>query len=830
MKKLIFSIMTLIGILATVNAQEISNKEAKGDKYYFVYSFDKAIDCYTHTKQLTVEGQRKLALSYSNMSRNIEAEPIWLGIINSKIRVLPEDYYNYAMTLKSNGKYDEASKWMATYSSIKPNDTRAVNYAFNNDHLQYLKKDNGIYKIKHLDINSDADDFGICYYYNDKVVYSTSRTGTKMIVRKYNWTGKPFWDMYIADVDSGQLVNSEKFSKKLNSKYHDGPASFSNNGNYIAYTRNNYKTVKDRVIQLQIYFSSIKDDNWSEPESFFLNSEEYSVGQPCLTSDGNTMYFTSDMPGGMGGTDIYRVTKNAKGEWGSKENLGNAINTEGDELFPFIDEKNRSFYFTSNGHYGLGGLDIFSCEQNGSGFSKVYNAGSPINTQYDDFAAVISNKERNGYFVSNRAGSSDDLYSLDFIDVEVTPIPNADIMFTVNVPKNIPGIRRVRETFPVRNYIFFDLGSPEIPDRYVMLKKDQVKDFKEDQLEVFTPKKLSGRSARQMTVYYNVINILGDRMGKNPAAVVRLEGASMEGEPNGLVMAENVKTYLVDVFGISASRIKTEGRIKPRIPSEKEGFTKELELLREGDRRVSIWSETPELMMEFQSDPDAPLKPVEIVLNQETPLDSYISFSVAGGKDSVSSWELIVKDKEGVSQKFGPYTLDKVYMPGKSFLKTNAEGDFKVTMVGQTQNGTEVTKDTIVHMVLWTPSEREQGMRFSILYEFNKSESILIYEKYLTDIVVPKIPAGGKVIISGYTDIVGIESHNMKLSLARANDVSTIMNDALKKLGRTDVKFEVNGFGEDNNVSPFENSSVEERFYNRTVIIDIIPQIESTDL
>jgi outer membrane protein OmpA-like peptidoglycan-associated protein len=824
MKKLIFSIITLIGIIATVNAQEVSRRETKGDKHYFVYSFDKAIDCYTHTKQLSVEGQRKLAKSYINMGRNIESEAIWLDIINGKIRVLAEDYYNYAMTLKSNGKYEEAAKWMMAYSKLRPDDTRAGNYQFNNRYLSNLQNDNGIYTIRNLDINSDADEFGLCYYYNNKVVYSTSRTGTKMIVRKYNWTGKPFWDMYIADVDSGQLVNSEKFSKKLNGKLHDGPASYSNNGNFIAFTRNNYnKAGKDRVVELQIFFSSSKDGKWLEPEPFFLNSEEYSVGQPCLTSDGNVMYFTSDMPGGMGGTDIYKVTKTAGGKWGNKENLGNTINTEGDEMFPFLDEKNRTFYFSSNGHYGLGGLDIFVSELNGSGFSQVYNAGSPLNSQYDDFSAVVSNKERNGYFISNRAGGSggDDIYSFAFIDVVKSAVP--DIQFIVHAPENIPEVRRVRETFPIRNYIFFDLGSTEIPDRYVMLKKDQVKGFKEDRLEVFTPKKLSGRSNRQMIAYYNVMNILGDRMGRNPAAVVRLSGSSMQGDEDGLAMAESVKKYLVDIFGIKASRIKTEGRIKPRIPSEKEGFTKELDLLREGDRRVSVWSETPELMMEFQTGPDAPLKPVEIISNQETPLDSYISFSVDGGKDSVSSWELIVTDKMGTSQRFGPYTMNRVYMSGKTFLKAKPEGDFKVTMIAQTSDGTEVVKDTTVHMVLWTPSEREEGMRFSVLYEFNQSESILIYDKYLTDVVVPKIPAGATVIISGYTDVVGTESHNMELSLARAKDVSVIIKDALAKSGRTDVKFEVNGFGEDNNLSPFENGSPEERFYNRTVIIDIIP-------
>jgi outer membrane protein OmpA-like peptidoglycan-associated protein len=398
-----------------------------------------------------------------------------------------------------------------------------------------------------------------------------------------------------------------------------------------------------------------------------------------------------------------------------------------------------------------------------------------------------------------------------------------EVKFSVYSPLNIPAERRVRETFPLRNYIFFDLGSTEIPDRYVLLRKDQVKDFKEDQLEVFKPKKLSGRSDRQMTVYYNVINILGDRLGKNPSAVVRLTGASMEGNEDGLAMAESVKKYLVSVFGINASRINTEGRVKPRIPSEQPGATKELVLLREGDHRVSIASETPALLMEFQSGPDALLKPVEIVGIQEAPLDSYVTFNVEGAQEAFSSWSLEVRDEKGAVQNFGPYTQEKVSIPGKSILGTRPEGNFKVTMVGKPKNGKNVKKETAVHMVLWTPPKEEEAMRYSIIFEINESQAITIYEKYLTDIVTPKIPKNGTVIIHGHTDIIGDEVHNMELSLARANEVSGIIKSALSKSGRTDVKFEVYGFGEDQSLAPFANNFAEERFYNRTVIIDIIP-------
>jgi outer membrane protein OmpA-like peptidoglycan-associated protein len=297
----------------------------------------------------------------------------------------------------------------------------------------------------------------------------------------------------------------------------------------------------------------------------------------------------------------------------------------------------------------------------------------------------------------------------------------------------------------------------------------------------------------------------------------------MEGVPDGLAMAESVKRYLVGVFGIDATRISTEGRIRPRIPSEQPGGTKELVLLRESDRRVSIASDSPALMMEFQTGPDALLKPVEIVGVQEAPIDSYVSFNVEGAKEAFSSWALEVRDEKGALQKFGPYTQESVSIPGKSILGTRPGGDYKVTMIGQTKSGKTVNKETSVRMTLWTPPQNEEAMRYSIIFEFNDSKAISVYDKYLTDIVSPKIPKDGTVIIHGHTDIIGDEANNMELSLARANEVRSIIEKALSKAGRSDVKFEVYGFGEDQFSAPYVNDTPEERFYNRTVIIDIIP-------
>lgn len=402
-------------------------------------------------------------------------------------------------------------------------------------------------------------------------------------------------------------------------------------------------------------------------------------------------------------------------------------------------------------------------------------------------------------------------------------IKDREVQFTVNSPSNIPGESRMTEVFPLRNYVFFNEGSTEIPNRYVVLNKTQATNFKENQLELFAPKNLADRSKRQMTVYYNVLNILGERMQQNPSATITLVGSSNKENSDGLEMAESVKSYLVNVFDITASRIATKGQEKPSIPSEQPGAKLELVLLREGDRRVSIESNSPDLLMEFQSGPDASLKPVQIVTSQEAPIDSYITFNNKGAGEALSYWSLQVADEQGKAQAFGPYTEDEVKIPGKSILGSRPEGDYTVKMIGQTKSGKIVEKETPVHMVLWTPSKTVEGMRYSIIYEFNTSKTIKMYEKYLTEVVTPKIPVGATVIIKGHTDIIGEEAYNQKLSLSRANDIKNIIVAALAKTGRKDVKFDVSGYGENENNAPFENKTPEERFYNRTVIIDIIP-------
>lgn len=405
--------------------------------------------------------------------------------------------------------------------------------------------------------------------------------------------------------------------------------------------------------------------------------------------------------------------------------------------------------------------------------------------------------------------------------IEVIKTLPKKVAFSINAPQIERIESRMREVFPLRNYVFFTLGSNEIPSRYVLLNKDQASKFKEEQVQFSVSKKRTKRSERQMTVYYNLLNILGDRMQKNPKSTIKLVGSSENGISEGLVMATNVKHYLTRVFNIDSTRIGLEGSIKPAHPSERVGGKLELDLLREGDRRVMIESNSPELLMEFQSG-DAPLRAVELTSSDWVENNDQIMIHADGAKEAYKNWILELKDSNGKTVNFGPYKKDSVAISRKDLLKNQQQGTFVAVLIGTTQNGDVVKKETTMRVLPLEKAEIIESIRFSVIYEFNESKSNAIYEKYLTEIVVEKIPMHATVIIKGYTDIIGEDNYNQNLSLARATDVKNTLAESLEKRGRSDVKFEIFGYGEDARYSIFENTYPEERFYNRTVVIDII--------
>ena len=416
MKTAFISMILLATLAFNSKAQEISKREKRGDKYAFSYSYDKAIKQYNKADELTMNGQRNLAKSYSETHQHALSASTYETIVSNQGSVNNEDYYNYAMVLKSTGNYTEAAKWMDKFQQAAPDDLRSKSYAAYKSELVAMQLHNDKNKIERLEFNSEAQEFAPDYY-QQSLVYSSSQPRSGFIKRSNNQNGQPYLQIYTAEVSDGQLQKEKQLAKKLNTRYHDGPASFSNDQTYMAFTRNTERDrTKDKVVELQIWFSTFVDGKWSKEEPFAFNNPEYSVGHPYLTESGNTMYFVSDMPGGFGKADIYKTEKNESGAWTKPENLGNKINTEGNELFPYLEESDEILMFTSDGHYGLGGMDVFMVPMNGDEFGNVVNAGAPVNTMHDDFALIIDQESTKGYLSSNRNSANDDIYSGNFTE------------------------------------------------------------------------------------------------------------------------------------------------------------------------------------------------------------------------------------------------------------------------------------------------------------------------------------------------------------------------------------------------------------------------------
>jgi outer membrane protein OmpA-like peptidoglycan-associated protein len=377
---------------------------------------------------------------------------------------------------------------------------------------------------------------------------------------------------------------------------------------------------------------------------------------------------------------------------------------------------------------------------------------------------------------------------------------------------------QLSETLPLLNYVFFDEGSTAIPSRYVALSKAQATNFKEVQLQQEYSANSTGRSARQLNVYHNVLNILGDRLKSNPGTAIQLSGASAQGPAEGKVFAETIKAYIVQNFDIDESRIATAGRTKPINPSEQPGGTKELDLLRAGDRRVDIQSSSSALLTEVGG---GMMKPVQMNATPVDPQAGQVVFDVTGAEKVFNTYAIEMTDAAGKVQNYGPFTKDQATVPIKTILGNQTAGNYKVVMLGTSKSGLPVRKESTLQLAS-QPEVTPTGLRYSILFDFNKATTVSTYQDFLTKTVAPLIKDGSTVNIHGHTDVIGDETYNANLSQDRAKQAQTILERVLSQSGKRNVKFETSGYGEDLGRAPFENSLPEERFYNRTVVIDII--------
>lgn len=390
----------------------------KAEKLYNSMAYHEAIPLFEKylEKHDSARAMAHLGDCYRLTSRYDKAE-YWYNKAVTKGDVEAKYKLYLAQMQQVNGKYEEAAKWYSKYKEEVPEDRRSTNeMKACADYGQFLLSRDR-YEVKNLGFNSPGYDFASTLN-NGGLVYSSSRDSAKGISREHTWTGTQFFDMWYVKGDKTSFGKPTLLKGDASTKYHEGVASFTQDGKKVYYTRNNFEnnkvaTSSDKIVKLKIYESDVEGNKWKNDKGFPYNNDEYSVGHPALTPDGNTMYFVSDMPGGYGFTDIY-VTKKEGESWSTPRNLGADINTEGREMFPYVD-KEGELYFASDGHGGLGGLDIFKVKSNAKTgkWGKIRNIGAPINSSYDDYGFHFGTDRSYGYFSSDRPDGKglDDIYS-----------------------------------------------------------------------------------------------------------------------------------------------------------------------------------------------------------------------------------------------------------------------------------------------------------------------------------------------------------------------------------------------------------------------------------
>lgn len=407
MKNILITLSFVI-LSSTLNAQNKDTKTA--DKLYNRYEFVAAAKAYY---KLVEKGKgdpyvyKQLAESYFNVFNTIEAAK-WY----EKAVAEPQDaetYYKYAQMLKANGKYADANKQMYKFASMAPADFRAKEFKKDPNYLEKLNNLPILYNIKPVDINSEKTDFGAVL--NDNTLYFASarnKTG-----KLFGWNAEPYLDIYSSNYNNeDQSFSSPITVEELNSKYNDGPLTVSADGNtlYFAsesfrkniFTRN--KKYKAKLGKINIFKATKVEGKWGNIEPVPFNNKEYYTCNPSLSQDGKMLYFSSNMPGSLGSTDIWRVTIDADGNFGTPENLGPNVNTEGRESFPFIAPDNK-LYFSSDSRTGFGALDVFVVDLNKG--TEAKNLGKPLNSEKDDFAFTYNYSKKIGFISSNRNGQDD---------------------------------------------------------------------------------------------------------------------------------------------------------------------------------------------------------------------------------------------------------------------------------------------------------------------------------------------------------------------------------------------------------------------------------------
>lgn len=456
-----------------------ANREYENMHYY------EAIPLY---EQCIVKGKRvkearaKLADCYRKIKDYKNAVRLYAELAHMESPTA-EDIWLYAGALASTGQYTEAAEYYKKYHEMNPQDEQSRAFMKQYENIGQLFKDSSNLRVAPvISINSWQSDFSPVFY-GKNLLFVSNRFQENVVRRVFEYDESAFLDFYVAEdttairtdlmtIHATYIVNKEKdinpdetpktpndsdtpgsygesflhdsirymnpMTTKVrrlqgeNNKWHEGPATFFSGQDNVIFSRNIKRS--DGVSRQALFMSSVKGEKWNEPILLPFNTDNGSSAHPSLSPDNKTLYFASDRPGGVGGTDIYRVSYD-NGVWGTPQNVSE-VNTVHNEAFPYV-SSDGTLYFSSDGRPGLGGMDIFMAPVQNGTITSVSNMGTPINSPADDFGIVLNPGSRTGFFSSNRKRgfSDDDIYSLtrtcDQVSVLVVaadtkkPIPSA---------------------------------------------------------------------------------------------------------------------------------------------------------------------------------------------------------------------------------------------------------------------------------------------------------------------------------------------------------------------------------------------------------------------
>ncbi len=407
-------------LLAQSNVLDIANKE------FELHDYQNALKHYQEAAASLPSSesiQAKIGDCHFYLNNLLAARDAYAKAIDARL-ITPPQMFLYAKTLMGLGEYDNAKQWFTYYGEGDPvtgeNYTKACEIAINR------KNEAPIYEVRKVGVNSSSSDFGVSFYGNQLVFASMQkrRDGENPVVAQQN-------QLFISSIsDNGMIAQSNYLHNKLQAQYGAGPISFSKDGKKVAFTKNNFKSgirqIPSSGWEMSLYTADVANDgSWKNVRPFPHNGSSFSTGFPHYSEDGQMLYFASNRPDGFGGYDIF-VSKKVGGEWTLPENLGNTINSPGNEITPF--KTGNYLYFSSDWHPGFGGFDIFKAEQRSGNWAKIFHQGTGLNSTYDDMGFIYDTKKNSAYFTSNRSGGkgNEDIYlarkSLQKFIVSVTEI------------------------------------------------------------------------------------------------------------------------------------------------------------------------------------------------------------------------------------------------------------------------------------------------------------------------------------------------------------------------------------------------------------------------